>query len=424
MENQSNLRVAVVGGGVAGIVSAYLLQRRHQVTLLERNEYLGGHTHTIEVDEGDGKTVPVDTGFIVLNDRTYPHFNNFLDQLKVRREPTDMALSYHCEETGFCYAGTDLQGLFAQRSRIFSFSHWRFLSRVFRFGRGALKHLREGSLRGLTLKAYLDRERVPSEVVERYIVPMASAIWSSSQQDILRYPMEPFARFYDNHGLLSFRHRPQWYFIRGGSHTYVKAFLRGFKGQLRLNAPVDKIRREPDRVVLKFKEGSEESYDRVVIAAHADEALQLLGDPSQDEAALLSPWRYTSNRVVLHSDPSVLPPVPRAWAAWNCLRPREGNGSSAIPVSYYMNRLQKLETSRHYCVSLNLEREVPDPHVIERLLYTHPMYTFDSMGTQSELTRLNGSRNTYFCGSYFGYGFHEDAVRSAVQVGQQFGIDL
>ncbi len=424
MENGSDLKIAVVGGGVAGIVSAHLLQRRHRVTLIDRNDYLGGHTHTIEVDEGLNGKVPVDTGFIVLNDRTYPHFSDFLDQLEVRRTPTDMALSYHCGETGFCYAGTDLNGLFAQRSRIFSPSHWRFLTRVLSFGLKTLKNLKSGSLRGQTLGEYLAREKVPQEVVERYIVPMASAIWSTPHEDIFKYPMETFARFYDNHGLLSFTQRPEWYFIEGGSHTYVKAFRRNFRGQLRLHTPVVQIRRFPHGVELKFSDGFQELYDRVVIATHADEALQLLEDPSPEEQVLLSPWRYTPNRVLLHSDVSVLPPFPRAWAAWNCFRSREGPSHTGISVSYYMNRLQKLRTSRHYCVSLNLEREVPREHVIERFLYTHPMYTFESIGTQEGLSRLNGDRNTYFCGSYFGYGFHEDAVRSAVQMGRLFGLEL
>jgi len=424
MENGSGLKIAVVGGGVAGIVSAHLLQRRHEVTLMDKNDYLGGHTHTIEVDEGANGKVPVDTGFIVLNDRTYPHFNRFLDQLGVKRVATDMALSYHCGETGFCYAGTDLNGLFAQRSHIYSLSHWRFLMRVLSFGLKTLKNLKLGNLHGLTLGEYVARERVPGEVVDRYIVPMASAIWSTPHQDIFKYPMETFARFYDNHGLLSFTQRPRWFFIEGGSHTYVKAFRRSFRGRLRLDAPVVRIGRMPGGVRLLFSNGAEEFYDKVVIAAHADEALQLLEDPSPQEQALLSPWSYTPNRVLLHTDASVLPPFPRAWAAWNCFRSKEKPSPSGICVSYYMNRLQKLNTLRHYCVSLNLEREVHPEHILARLLYTHPMYTFDSIATQEKLDLLNGDRNTYFCGSYFGHGFHEDAVRSAVQVGLLFGLEL
>lgn len=424
MNAESGLKIAVIGAGVAGITAAYLLQRRHIVTLFEKNDYVGGHTHTVVIDQGPDAGTPVDTGFIVFNDRTYPNFIRFLSQLGIAGHKTDMALSFECRRTGLYYAGTNLDGLFAQRRNLLRASFWRFLAEIVRFCRTTDKHLRQGTLRNLTLGEYAQRERFGTDVLEQFVFPMASAIWSTPNTEMKDFPAESLARFYDNHGLLSLRNRPTWYFIPGGSHQYVKAFLRGFRGKVLANCGVAAVRRTESGVALKLADGAEETFDRVVIAAHADEARALLADASPEEARLLSVWEYAANHTVLHCDTSLLPPAASAWGAWNYLRGAGVETDSRLTVTYYMNRLQCLEAQRHYCVTLNPAPAIPRERVIEAMNYTHPMYSIEAMATQDQLRRLNGQRNTFFCGSYLGYGFHEDGVRSAVDVARSFGISL
>jgi predicted NAD/FAD-binding protein len=418
------LRIAVVGSGVAGLTAAYLLQRRHEVTLYEKNDYVGGHTHTIEVANGPDRGLPVDTGFIVLNDRTYPLFNRLLRQLGVSVRDTEMSFSFQSEAAGLEYAGTGLNGLFAQRRNLLRVAHWRMLLGVARFCRNARADLSRGRLPRWTLQEYVRRYRYRPEMVERYLIPMAAAIWSTPPGDVTGFPVEPFLRFFDNHGLLSPCRRPRWQTVVGGSHAYVKAFLAGFRGTVHVSAPVTSIRRNETSVYVRGADGEEETYDRVVVAAHADEALGLLADPRDAERDLLGAWRYQSNRVVLHTDASFLPRTRRAWGCWNYREVPNSRRDALGCVTYFMNALQGLRTETRYCVTLNPDRPVPPAKTICELVYSHPTYTFASMDTQEKLATLNGPNRTYFCGSYFGYGFHEDAVRSAAAVGREFGLEL
>lgn len=320
--------IAVVGGGVAGIVAAYLLQRRHRVTLIEAAPRLGGHTHTVTIPDGPDAGTPVDTGFIVHNDRTYPNFRQFLQQLGVAAAPTDMSFGYW-NGAGDYWAGTDL------------------------------------------------------------------------------------------------RERPTWYSIAGGSHSYVKAFQKAFTGKILAGRPVAGIRREQGRVLVRcIGDGEAAAFDAVVVATHADQAFRLLDDPSEEETRLLAPWRYSRNETVLHTDTSWLPPRRTAWACWNYLHQPKRQESAPLCVSYYMNRLQQLETERDYVVTLNPQRSILAEHRIAEMVYEHPLYTFASLKTQRELPALNGVNRTFFCGSYFAHGFHEDAVRAAVEVAEQFDIEL
>ena len=423
-ESGDKLRVAVVGGGVAGITAAYLLQRRQEVTLYEKNDYVGGHTHTIEIPGGPDRGLPVDTGFIVLNDRTYPLFNRLLRQLGVCVRDTEMSFSFQSEATGVEYAGTGFNGLFAQRRNLLRASHWRMLLGVARFCRDARADLSRGRLPRWTLQEYVGRYRYRPEMVDRYLIPMAAAIWSTPPGEVSGFPVEPFLRFFNNHGLLSPFRRPRWQTVAGGSHAYVKAFLDGFRGTVRVAAPVTSIRRGEKSVHVRAAGGEDETYDRVVVAAHADEALGLLADPSDAERDLLGAWRYQLNRVVLHTDSSFLPKSRRAWGCWN-YREVPNSGPDALGcVTYFMNALQGLRAETRYCVTVNPDRPVPSAETICELFYSHPTYTFASMDTQEKLATLNGPNRTYFCGSYFGYGFHEDAVRSGVAVGREFGLEL
>jgi len=418
------LKIAVVGGGVAGIVSAYLMQRRHEVTLYEKNSYIGGHTNTVTIADGPDRGTPVDTGFIVLNDRTYPLFNRFLSQLGVAIRKTDMSFSYADRKTGLQYASMDFNSVFAQRKNLIKPSFWSLLRGIMKFNAVTRQRLHEGSLGGLTLGQHLEKEGIAKKVAEEFVLPMAGAIWSAPDGKIADFPAETFARFYENHGLLSLTEHPQWYFVSGGSQSYVRAFLKDFKGEVVANCAVEGIRREASRIAVVCPGIGEVFYDRVIIATHADEALKLLKDPSPEEIRLLKVWTYSQNNTVLHRDISYLPENKRAWASWNYIREAETDANAPVTLTYDMTRLQRLNTKERYCVTLNPARPIPEALVIRQIAYTHPVYNFASLSSQKELGRLNGGRNTYFCGSYFGYGFHEDAVRSAVEVGRLFGIDL
>jgi predicted NAD/FAD-binding protein len=418
------LRVAVVGGGVAGITAAHVLQRRHEVTLFERNDYVGGHTHTVVVPDGPDAGTPVDTGFIVLNDRTYPTFRRLLADLGVGVRDAEMSFSLHDERRGFFYAGNDLNGLFAQRRNLLRPSFLRMLRDILRFSREGLQALESGSAAGRPLRDYLAQREYGQELVRDYLVPMSAAVWSTSPAEVLDFPAESLLRFFRNHGLLSFRDRPQWQTVVGGSHAYVRAFLERFTGQVHLASPISALRRTSGGVAVRTADGSEMSFDRAVIAAHADEALALLADPSEEERRLLGAWRYQENHTVLHTDPAVLPPRRRARASWNFVREAGSSDDAPVSVSYWMNLLQGLEARRDYCVSLNRRLAVREESVIARLVYHHPAYTGDSLATQYSLPALNCRRATYFCGSYFGYGFHEDAVRAGAAVGRAFGLEL
>jgi len=417
-------RVAVVGGGVAGITAAHILQRRFAVTLLEGNDYLGGHTHTIAVPAGPDAGTPVDTGFIVFNDRTYPLFTRLLGQLGVGWRATEMSFSLTTRPTGLCWAGNDLNGLFAQRRNIVRPSYLRMLTGITRFSREARAALAAGGVPAVSLGEYLRAGGYPASVARDYVLPMAAAIWSTPAGEVDTFPVEPFLRFFDNHGLLSLRDRPTWRTVEGGSQAYVDSFRRSFRGTILTSTPVGAIRREPGGVRIRTIDGAETDYDRVVVAAHADQALALLADPTDEEALLLGPWRYHGNRTVLHTDVSALPPLRRAWACWNYERWSAGVECGAVSVTYAMNLLQGLRTREQYCVSLNR----PVPAAADRVLgtfdYAHPGYTSSSIGTQPGLRALRGANRTHFCGSYHGYGFHEDAVRSAVVVARRLELDL
>jgi predicted NAD/FAD-binding protein len=424
MLNDVRLRIAVVGGGVAGIAAAHLLQHRHEVTLFEKNDYVGGHTHTILIDHGADAGTPVDTGFIVLNDRTYPLLMRFLAALGIPIRKSDMSFSYTCRRTGLQYASRNLDTLFAQRRNLLRPAFWRFLIEIVRFNVKTRKKLTVGALQGLSLGEYLRREAVLPSLVESYLIPMAAAIWSTPDARMMDFPAESFFRFMENHGLLSVSDQPQWYCVEGGSHAYVKTFLNGFKGRVFTDRPVERIRRIDSGAVLTFAGGVEETFEKVIIAAHADEALGLLADPSPEETACLSPWSYNRNVVVLHTDASFLPENPRARASWNYLREKDASLEAPVMLTYHMNRLQGLRTKKEYCLTLNPLRPVERSRIIRELVYRHPMYTAEAVATQRSLPSLNGCRHTFFCGSYFGYGFHEDALRSGVEVAEAFGIHL
>ena len=416
------MRIAIVGGGVAGITAAYLIQRNHQVSLYEKNAYVGGHTHTITIPNGPDSGTPVDTGFIVFNDRTYPILNRFFRELGVSIRKSDMSFGYFHEKSGFQYASTNLNSLFAQRRNILSPGYWSMLAEVLLFNRRVLHRLKKGMLEGLTLGQFLRRYRFSDRFRQQYLFPMVAAIWSAPDLEVDQFPMLTFARFFDNHGLLTIHRHPQWYYVAGGSHTYVKAFLDQFQGEVFTQADIASIERGNGCVTIKDADGATRTFDRVVIATHADEAYRLLADPSDEERRLLGAWRYSINQTYLHTDLTWMPSNPNAWASWNIIRGTLSDSGSPVTLTYHMNRLQQLKTRNQYLVTLNPFKPIAEDKVIARMTYTHPVFTFESLGTQPDLPGLNGVRNTFFCGSYFGYGFHEDAARSGVQAAAAMGV--
>jgi predicted NAD/FAD-binding protein len=418
-----NKKIAVIGGGISGITASYLLQKEYAVSLFEKNEYIGGHTNTVIVPDGDDAGTPVDTGFIVFNNRTYPNLLKFFKELGVKYGNTDMSFSYTSDEENVSYNTNGLPGIFAQRHKIFSKRQWRFFNGLVKYGKGMEEAFHSGKLKGLSLKEYFDSTDLPEEVVNWLVVPMAAAIWSSSFSDILDYPAETFARFYNNHGLLTLFNHPQWYYVEGGSRSYVEKFLMNFTGTVHKHKPVSTIKRKNKKITIICKDGYNEDFDAVVIATHADEALELLHKPTDAEKKLLGAWSYSTNRTILHTDTSFLPKMRRVWASWNYInRPDESN--NPVAVTYWMNLLQNLDTKKTYCVTLNPDREVDPDKVIAEFEYKHPIFNFESLDSQDKLNTLNGEKNTYFCGAYFRYGFHEDGCLSGVNVAKLLGVDF
>jgi len=424
--NRANepLKIAIIGAGAAGLTTAYILQRGHHVTLYERERKAGGHINTVTIPEGPDAGTAVDTGFIVFNDENYPLFNHLLKQLNVEIRYSDMSFSYYSEVTGLQYAGTGINGIFAQRCNLLNIDHWRLIRNISRFCTEARKQLVEDSLKDQNLGEFLVSGGFDGPVSDDYVLPLAGAIWSASRDDIRSFPAETLLSFFNNHGLFSLFERPRWKTIVGGSRVYVDQLLKGFDGDLEIAHPVRSIRRDCKSVQVCQADGSRRIFDRVILAVHADEALNLLEDPSTDERGSLGTWRYNESFAVLHSGQEFMPPNHRAWASWNYRRSALAGDSEPVMVTYHMNRLQGLRTRSQYFVSLNPEPQIDTSRSLARIRYTHPCFTRQALDTQPRIQEINGDLNTYYCGSYLGYGFHEDAVRSAVAIGRKFGIEL
>lgn len=411
MNGDSALNIAVVGSGVSGLSAAWLLSQRHRVTMFEADSRLGGHSNTVLADG-----VPVDTGFIVFNERTYPNLTALLRHLDVPTRETVMSFAVSLDHGKLEYAG-DLRGLFAQRSNLVSPRFWSMLRDVARFYKAAPRDLPE--LGALGLGDYLDGLGCGSAFREDHLYPMAAAIWSTPVKDIPHHPAAAFIRFFENHGLLQFRERPRWRTVDGGSTEYVKRISAPFADRVRLSTPVRQIRRLGDWVEIDTGHGWER-FDHVVIAAHADDALGLLADPDAMESKLLSAFPYRRNEAVLHCDPALMPRRRKVWSAWNYAAER-GGGEQQLSVTYWMNRLQNLPTNRDLFVTLNPLTE-PDPaHVFWRGTYHHPVFDAQAGAAQGRLWALQGRRNTWFCGAWFGAGFHEDGLQSGLAVAEQLG---
>ena len=415
------MRIAIIGSGIAGLTCAHLLSRRHEVTVFEAANWIGGHTHTVDV-HWQGRDYAVDTGFIVFNDWTYPNFIRLLDRLGVASRPTEMSFSVHDPASGLEYNGHNLDSLFAQRRNLLSPGFWGMLRDILRFNRRAIADLDGGRIAATTtLGDYLHTHGYGQRFIDHYVVPMGSAIWSMSRADMLGFPLQFFVRFCRNHGLLSVNQRPQWRVIEGGSRSYVEPLCRSFVGRIRLECPVSRITRDDNGVTVLSADG-EERFDKVVFACHSDQALALLDAPSANEQEILGAIRYASNDVVLHTDTRLLPQRRKAWASWNYRLGDEQQIPAAL--TYDMNILQGIDAPVTFCVSLNQTDLIAPEKIIARFDYAHPQYSLAAVAAQARHAELLGPRHSYFCGAYWANGFHEDGVLSALRVAEQFGEQL
>ncbi len=412
------MNIAIIGSGISGLTSAYLLNRSHEITLFEASDRIGGHTHTEDVSV-DGQRHAVDMGFIVFNDWTYPNFIRLLGQIGVGFKPTQMSFSVTDPDSGLEYNGNTLNSLFAQRRNLLSPGFWGMLRDILRFNKQARRDLDEGRIAAdITLDQYLKANGYGERFILHYIVPMGAAIWSMSMADMLGFPLQFFIRFFKNHGLLSVNNRPQWQVIEGGSSAYIKPLTASFKDNIRLNCPVTRVERDEEGVVIHSAAGSER-FDKVIFACHSDQALKLLAKPSDAESSILGALPYADNEVVLHTDTRLLPVRKLAWASWNYRL--GGPGHTRAAVTYDMNILQGIQSATTFCVSLNQSAGISPGNVLAKTTFAHPQYSLAAVAAQNRWEELDGAQHTWYCGAYWASGFHEDGVVSALRVARSFG---
>ncbi|HUA12608.1 MAG TPA: FAD-dependent oxidoreductase [Solirubrobacteraceae bacterium] len=409
------MRIAIVGAGVSGLVCAHRLSAQHDVVVFEAEDRAGGHANTVHVETEHGAH-DIDTGFIVFNDRNYPNFERLLDELGVRTQLSQMSFGVS-DGANFEYNGASANGLFASRGHLVKPSFHRMITDLVRFNRDARALLTTDG--DPSLRDWLAARRYSTYFVERLIVPQAAAVWSADPAQMWSFPARFLVEFFDNHGMLGFRARPRWRTITGGSRTYVQALTRPLGERLRLATPVTEITRHTDHVVVSSRGFESERFDAVVIATHSDQALALLGDASDRERELLGAIPYQSNEAVLHTDRSLLPRRRRAWASWNYHLDEGASGHCT--VTYHLNRLQALQADREFCVTLNRGAAINPERIIQRIRYAHPVYTPAGVAAQSRHYEISGHNRTHFCGAYWGWGFHEDGVASALRVVREIG---
>jgi len=413
------MKIAIVGAGVSGLTAAHVLHRRHEITVFEANSYAGGHTNTIRVDT-EYDTHHVDTGFIVFNDRNYPNFERLLAQIGVAGQPSDMSFAVSDERGDFEYASTSPNGLFAKRANLASPLFHRMLADVVRFQRAARKLIAGPADGGPSLGHWVEQLRFSQPFIDRVIVPQAAAVWSADPRQMWSFPARFLAEFFDNHGMLGLRNRPRWQTVAGGSARYVEALTAPWRERVRLDTPVQAIHRNDDHVLVKPRAGEPERFDQVIVATHSDQALRMLADATDREHELLGAIPYQPNEAVLHTDERLLPRRRRAWASWNYHLLDEPPDRST--VTYHMNRLQSLDADREFCVTLNRTAAVDPEKVIRTISYSHPVFTQAGHDAQARFDEISGTGRTHFCGAYWGWGFHEDGVRSGLRVAERLGV--
>ena len=416
------MKIAIIGAGISGLTAAYVLSERHQVSVFEKAERIGGHTATMDVHI-DGQDYAIDTGFIVYNDWTYPNFIRLLNKIGVANQCTSMGFSVSCEQTGLEYAGNNIPSLFAQKRNLFSSAFLGMLRDIVRFNREAKQDLANNSIgQDISLGEYLTERGYSDMFIHYYLVPMGAAIWSASFASIKNFPLLFFVRFFSNHGLLNIGDRPQWRVIKGGSKTYLGPLTKPFAENIHVKAGINQVLRLDKGVKIIFDNGDVKWFDEVIIATHSDEALELLGDASEDEQAVLGDIPYEENDVVLHYDESLLPKRKRAWSSWNYRM--QGADQERPVLTYNMNILQGIKAKKTFCVTLNATDKIDPNKILGRYRYAHPQFSLAGIRAQDRWSLINGVNHTWFCGAYWRNGFHEDGVVSALNVTEALGVFL
>lgn len=405
------MQIAIVGAGISGLYCAYRLHGDHDITVFEAGAYAGGHTNTVDVRIG-GQDIAVDTGFIVHNDRNYPLFLDLMQELGVAAQDSEMSFSMTCEISGQEYCGSNLNTLFARRSNLLRPAYYSMLLEIMRFNK--LADTLIGAPDDQNLAAFLAEHRFAGAIVDDYLIPMAAAIWSSDPAEILDFPAAYFGHFFANHGLLSISNRPQWRTICGGSREYVKPLTAAFADRIMLNTPVMSVLRDSEGVTIVTKDGESTNFDAVIFACHSDQALAMLAEPSRQEKEILGAIPFRANETILHTDVSLMPRRKLAWASWNYHR--FVTDARQVCVTYDMTRLQQLDANERLLVSLNATDRIDPARILRRIEYHHPVYNTASVAARARRPEISSVNNTFYCGAYWGYGFHEDGVRSGAEV--------
>ncbi|MBN9529010.1 MAG: FAD-dependent oxidoreductase [Alphaproteobacteria bacterium] len=414
------LHIGVIGSGISGLSAAWTLSQAHHVTLIEREARLGGHSNTVDV-RGAAGAVPVDTGFIVYNPVNYPNLVALFDHLGVETQPSDMSFAASIDDGAFEYSGGDLAGLVAQPTNLLRPRFWRMLRDILRFYGEAPAVLDPAFEPGLTLGDYLSREGYGESFLDDHLLPMAAAIWSTDAPDVRQFPLRSFVRFCASHGLLKLRDRPQWRTVTGGSRRYVERLAAGISGEIRLGCGVRAVRRGADGVIVTDETGAEQRFDQIVLATHADISLRLLADAGHRERAILGAFRYQSNTAVLHHDPALMPRRRRAWSSWNYVGQSGRVAGGPLCVTYWMNRLQRLQGIDELFVTLNPDRPIAADRIVRTIDYAHPVFDLGTEKAQAELGGIQGLGGIWHCGAWAGWGFHEDGLQSGLAVAEAIG---
>jgi len=409
-------RIAIIGAGISGMAAAYLLSHRHEVTLFEKESRLGGHTHTHSIETSVG-TLPIDTGFIVHNDRTYPNLVKLFQKLGVDRQSSDMSFGVSCQETGFEYSSRGLSGFFG--SNLFRPGQYKLFAEILRFNRESRRLLSDPSNAEMTLGDYLRKNGFAGDFARYYLNPMAASVWSTSLGEIEDFPALTLIRFFENHGFLGLTTQAQWYVVKGGSSAYIAPLTAPYKERIRLGSEIEAVTRTSIGIQIAFKDRPPERFDEVLFACHAPQTLELLRDASPLERDILASFRTLRNQTVLHTDSRMLPRRLNARASWNY---HLGTSRQSATLTYYMNRLQNLTTREDYCVTLNSSSSLDSSHVLREMEYFHPLYTLDAVRAQARWAEISGQNRTHFCGAHWFYGFHEDGLNSAIRVAEQLGV--
>ena len=417
----SSQRIAIVGSGISGLTAAHLLARKHDVSVFEANDYIGGHTHTVPVEMA-GEQYEIDTGFIVCNDRNYPNFLKFMDQLGVSLHPTEMSFSVRNDSENLEYNGHSLNTLFAQRKNLLRPRFIRLVSDILSFNKASKAAIAQQQIEDITLDEFLAQQNLGDRLRLNYLLPMVAAIWSCSVEQAGQFPLAFFLRFFLNHGLLDIKNRPQWYVLKEGSHAYIAPMTDSFRDRIRLSSPVRAVTRDEASVSLTTAAGTE-TFDQVIFACHSDQALALLQDASDQENEVLAAIAYQDNSVILHTDVGLMPKRKLAWASWNFLAGETATHELPL-VTYSMNILQGVQSPKPFLVSLNAKNKIDPDKILQEFVYAHPVYSATSSAAQARRSEICGHKRTHFCGAYWYNGFHEDGVRSALDVAKRFGESL